>query len=122
MTLSADRVRLELGNPPEADISDDNIDTIISEEANNLFVVASRCAELLSLYYAQKPDIKLGDYSESFSQRAKHYSALAKTLKGKAIAKTAKPYFGGTSISDKERNKQDTDRPEPDFERGFMEV
>jgi len=86
-------------------------------EFPNVRRAAAEVASQIALKFARTPDIKDGDTTVSYSQRATQYAALARTLKREATLLAAVPYAGGISIADKQTGEADTDRVRPAFSR-----
>lgn len=113
-------IRSEIGSPSTTEIADATLTSIISQEVT-YYGSAYRAAEQLQRYFAVRAaDYRAGNYSESFSQRAKAYADIVKELRTKMESLSAQPYFGATSVSDIDTREDQTDRPDPDFERNMF--
>ncbi len=120
--MTPSKIRAELGNPDESDLSDVTIIDAFAEEVT-FWGTAARCAEILARRYAHRADYGLMEYRESFSQRAKAWAEIAKDLRRKArMYGKSDPYAGGISVDDKKMRANDLSRTPPSFKRNMMEV
>ena len=115
-----DAVRFYVGDTIGADpqITDEEIEFLLTDEGTNALRAAARAAEAISAKYARQVDKTVGGLSLQAGRRAEKYATLAKELWQRA-SRTGKglptPYTGGISQADKEINEADTDRTQPSF-------
>lgn len=113
-----DAVRLLVGDTITTDpqLQDEEIAYFLSQAGGSVTGAAVRCARALMAKFARLVDKSVGDLRLSYSQRQAAYAALLADLETQ-LALGAVPFAGGTSISDINTRRGDTDRPAPDFER-----
>ena len=118
-TINRDKIRLLIGDTDTTDqqLSDEEIAFFLTEEGS-VYRAAAAAARALLAKYSRLVDKSVGDLSISYSQRVESYKALIKDLDSRAGGRTSVPYLGGSSISDMDSEKEDTNRPKPAFERG----
>ncbi len=121
MSLSPNRLRMELGNPETSTISDTQLEIIIAESNNDLQLSVAKASEILYKYFSQKADLTVGDYSEKFSQKAAAFKSIYEEAKGIVRHKGIKIYAGGISKADKLRKELDPDGTKSDIHRGLLE-
>lgn len=105
-----------------AQLSDESINALVVLK-DDTYAAAAMAAESLAAKYARISDLKVGDLSISYSQRAKDYREMAArlwVLAARAAVRT--PYAGGISIADKEIDQDNTDRVQPAFSVGMHSV
>lgn len=124
-TSTKDAVRFLIGDTNAADpqLQDEEITYLLNLYGGNIYTAAIVAARSLASKYSREPDVKIGDYSTSNSQKAKAYLALANELEqtqNKGLLGRVKPYAGGISIADKQQDEQNTDRVLPAFTRYDM--
>ena len=115
-----DAVRLRIGDTTSTDpqLTDEEIAYALSDASNSVLAAALTSCKWLVSRYARQADIKMGETSVSASQRAKAYTALVGQLESELLTGTsAAPYVGGTSIADKQIDRDDTDVVQPSFTR-----
>jgi hypothetical protein len=117
-----DAVRFLTGLTDTTDqrINDEEIDWLLTQNNNNVYLAAAATAASVSATYTDQVDKTVGDLSLKYSQRADKYAALSKALAKEAASQSGHPtlssllvYAGGTSVSDKETRSSDTDYPAP---------
>lgn len=113
-----DRVRLWVGDTDSNDpqITDEEIAFFLSD-AGSPVAAALMAAQMLAAKYARAVDKSVGDLRLSYSQRAKAYQALVSDLRFRVATRTAPPFAGGISKTQKEATVSDTDRVPPAFTR-----
>lgn len=124
-TSDKDAVRFLIGDTDITDqqMQDEEITFLLTLYGGNIYTAAIVAARSLASKYARFPDVRIGDYSTSNSQRFNAYLALAKQLEQTQTAgliHKVKPYAGGISIADKQQDEQNTDRVRPAFTRNDM--
>jgi len=77
-------------------------------------------ARALAAKFSRQSDETVGSVSKSFSQRAKAFLDLAKSLRS-ASNRNGVPYAGGISVGDKLSNIQDDDRVKPVFTKHMQD-
>ncbi len=114
-----DQVRFLIGDTDTTDqqLSDEEILWAISEEGN-VYFAAARCALALASKFARLVDKEVGDLSLDYSQRQKAYQDLADELSESATLRSATPYQGGQTHSDKRIDQDDPDNVQPAFQKG----
>jgi len=83
----------------------------------NPYLAAAACAERLSLKFGRDVTFRVGDTQVNYGERAREYRLLATQLRQRYALRSAMPYAGGLSISEKQTILADTDRVEPAFHR-----
>lgn len=117
-TSDRDWVRFEIGDTDTTDqlLSDEEIASLITDRGSKE-AAALAAAEGLAAQFARKVTKAVGDLRINYSDLAKQYRELAKSLKTKAGLRKARPIAGGISISRKDTVEADTDRVKPWAER-----
>lgn len=123
-----DAVRLLIGDTDTTDeqLSDPEVAYFLSVNPNKL-LAASLAADSLAGYYSRQIDSEVDEIRALASQRKKHYTELAVTLRERArsessgsLAITPSAIFaGGLSIAGKRTERDDTDRVPARFRRGM---
>lgn len=117
-----DAVRLLVGDNDQTDqqTSDEEIAFNLSEQGDNVYEAAALTAWQLSGKYSRQADLSYDSVKESLSQKSKQYLELATRLERRADKSSGMgvPSAGGVSIDAMDDADDDTDRPEPAFERG----
>lgn len=124
---SSDRswVRLRIGDNSSADVLlyDEEIDVLLASEGGK-YAAAASAARSIGARYARKTDKQIGRLRISMAQASQHYFDLADKLDTEAATAIGGmddivvPYAGGISLSDRDSDADDTDRPEYSFIRG----
>jgi hypothetical protein len=111
------QVRLKLGdtNPDDQQLSDEEIDLLLSE-AGSVESAVQRGARVLAARYARQTDKWVGDLKILYSQRARAYRELAESLSG-TVSVFRIPSAGGIRVSEKETMASDPDLVAPAFRR-----
>lgn len=110
-------------NEATAQLSDEEIEWMLSENGNNVYLAAVQSVDYIANTYAtQARSRTVGALSISYEARADEYRKLGMALRQRwATFTTITPYAGGISRSDKRTNEQDTDWDKPDFVRHMQE-
>ena len=117
-----DAVRYLIGDTGTTElVSDAEINYLRSTVGDNVLAVAAEAARNLSHKYAALVDQTVGKISVSYSQKAKQYQDLYNSLRRRA-GQSGRIYAGGISLSDKELDDDDSDRPAPAFTVGMMDA
>lgn len=112
-------VRFEVGDI-DADsqiLTDEQVDTALAEEGDDVRGAAARLLESLSRRYALQADVSTGDLRLTYSRQSEALAKRAgelRTTQGTVGA----PFAGGTSRSDKEVRAGESDRVQGAFTRG----
>ena len=116
-----DAVRFEVGDTSSADplVTDEEIAYILAGEGT-ILSAAAKCCEMIAAKFARDIDKKIESTSISASQRYKHYSELAKSLKQR-ISGSGTPYSGSMYVADKEADESDSSLKQPNFKLGMMD-
>lgn len=120
-TTPKDMVRLQIGDtvPTSPLLQDEEISFFLTTRAN-IYGAAAECCRSLAARFSSQASTAAGDTKIQFSDIAKAYAARAVSFDVKAAtAGSAMPYAGGISQSDKQNNKEDTDRTQPQFSIGM---
>lgn len=122
LTVELDQIRLLIGDVDGDDpqLTDQELNYYLSTEGSVYRAASAACRGLMALF-ARKADKSVGDLRLSYSQRQAHYAALATALERRAATTSAVPYLGGSSRSDVDNEKSDTDRTVPSFEKNQFE-
>ncbi len=120
-TSNRDFVRFQVGDTSTADqlLTDGEITGLISEYGNK-WAASAAAARGIAAGFARKVRESDGDASVDFQQQYEHYKDLAAELKAQ-VASGVKPFAGGISKSDKDAQRDDTDRVEPVFTKGMTD-
>lgn len=97
-------------------VSDEEIAYALSVQPAPELAAAVIC-EALAAKFSGLADKRVGDVSESCSQKAAAFQLRAEQLRSNAVT-LALPVFGGLSISEKEMLDADTDAVQPSFRIG----
>lgn len=123
ITSDIDKIRLEIGATDvnaTVTLFDDEITYALTQE-NTFWGAAARCAEMLSMKWKQKVDVRLGRSMQlTYTKMAEQYAEEAKRLRKKALGARA-PWAGGIKGADKELAEQDTTLVQPAFTRTMQE-
>jgi len=113
-----DQVRFFTQDTDQSDqlLQDEEINFLLTLEGGPL-KAAVKAAETIAGKFARKCDEKVGQVSVSFSQKSKQYFELAAKLKRHSDIKGACPFAGGLDISQKDTQRDNDDRVQPDFRR-----
>jgi hypothetical protein len=129
------QVRFLIGdNITDKMIMDDaEIEWLISQHANVYMAAAAACDSIaLKISTADTASGKVGpinrkrvgqtdiSYATGTGRTSEEYTALGSTLRARGSSYQM-PYAGGISVSDKEANVSDTDRPRDGFKRGMFD-
>ncbi len=116
-----DHVRFLIGDTDSTSeqLSDEEVNHTLTESSSSVYPAAILCADSLIAKYSRLMDKNIGDLKISWSQRVEHYKGLRTTLRDRLAIRSATPYAGGISVSDKSSVKLDTDRTKPAFARGM---
>ena len=119
-----DQVRRMIGDVISSDqqIADEEINFAITQRSS-VYGAAADCCRYIAAQYSRKADLVTqgagGSLKTNYSQQSRAYAAMAATFESKsAMFGGAVPYAGGISVSDKQKNEQDTDRVAPQFNIG----
>jgi cytochrome c1 len=118
-----DQVRFLIQDTNEALplFQDEEIDWMLTQEANVYMAAAALCDIRVTQVGGGGKGIKrkkVGDLDITYN--ADHYKALSATLKARGMGHQV-PYAGGTSVTDKTAQKQNTDWVRPAVPRGILE-
>lgn len=123
ITTDIDKIRLEIGATDataSVTLFDDEITYALTQE-DNFWGAAARCAEMLSMKYMQKADVRLGhSLWVQYTKLAEQYAAQAARLRQKALG-TRVPWVGGMDLADKQTYEEDLSIVQPAFARKMME-
>jgi hypothetical protein len=97
-------------------VQDEEIAFVLTTQPNTLLAAAIVC-DAAAAKLSQEADARVGDVSESSSQKATAFRQRAKDLRSNGY-KLAKPIFGGITRSQKEALDQDTELVQPSFRVG----
>lgn len=114
---SRDAVRFAIGDTLTSDqqITDEEIDFVLSTQPSITLAAIECCDHLIGLY-ARLVSQSVGSISVSYAERQKNYVGLRRRL---AHRLAPVPYAGGISIADKTSNEEDTDWDYPSIYRGM---
>lgn len=118
-----DKVRLLIGDTDSANASysDEAISALLTDNNDDVYETAAQLADGLAAKYSGHQDIKIDGFNVSWGERAQSYRDMATRLRktGKnAGGGFATPFISGTSISEMDTVRDDTDRNPSRFEIG----
>lgn len=116
-------VRRLIGDVVQSDplLSDQEVLWAIGQYTNE-WLAAAECCRNISSFYARQVDLVEGQLKNNYSQRSKRYSQLAVELEQRGFTRSgAAPYVGGTSLTDKNNQVENTDRTPPQFVIGMFD-
>lgn len=118
-----DQTRYLIGdtNPKDQQLSDQEIEWVLSVYNNAPLNAAVRCTETLIAKYARLVDETVGQVKIMFSQRLKGYDQTLTMLSNRLTMEDAAPFAGGISVSQKQNNLQNSNLVRPDFYKHMME-
>ncbi len=118
-----DKVRFLIGDTDTGDqqLQDEEIDAMLTDNADNAYTAAIACAEVLVARFSRYVTKSVGDLSISYGERVTNYKSLLGQLRMRSSIQSAAPYCGGISVSDKLTDEADTDRVAPAFSIGSMD-
>ncbi|TXH52452.1 MAG: hypothetical protein E6Q97_16015 [Desulfurellales bacterium] len=127
MSDQIELVRLLVGDTTKDEtdaylLTDRQIRLLITESGGNTYSAAALCAEALAAKFAADTSASIGDVSVGGGVLYQQYTQLARKLRRQAALRTAAPYAGGLSKSDKRAVEDDDDRVTPSFGRDLHEV
>ncbi len=114
------KVRMILGNPSESVIDDDTIEALLEEFNDDVWATAASCAGIIARHLGLKASKSIADVKYEYLRQAELWKSFMHELEEKQFG-LSKPFFGGTSVADKEVRAEDEDRPKSDFWRGMFE-
>ncbi len=124
-STARDAVRFLIGDTDTTDqqISDEEVNWLITENGNNVYLAGSASARKVAAEFTRQVRTKtVGALSISYAARAQEYRDLADDLRQQASTKIALAvYAGGISRADKELQEADTDWDKPAFTRGMTD-
>lgn len=115
-TRDRDLIRTLIGDTT-GKLSDEFIDYAISSEAN-VWYAAAMCADVIGGQTGTVTDMTVGDLSIRYGTGQTNYAALAKQFRVRG-SMSAVPFAGGLTQSDKDTEKDNTDRVVPAFSIGM---
>lgn len=120
-TSAMDKVRFLIGDTNSSDqhISDEEINAMLADNANDAYSTAIACTEALISKFSRYVTKSIGDLSISYGEIVSNYRSLLGDLRRKATIALCTPYAGGISVSDKEIDEGDSDRVKPAFTIGM---
>lgn len=91
LTTDIGKVRLALGDtsdgsgmrPDGANFEDEELDTFLVLEGDDVELATARALEVLANQWASRADLQVGPRKESLSQIATRYAELAKTVRAR---------------------------------------
>lgn len=118
-----DQVRFLVQDTVSTDqlLSDNEIRFLLTLEGGPL-KAAAKAAETIAAKFARKCDEAVGQVKISFSQKSKQYFELADKLKRSSSIKQAIPFSGALDISQKEIQRDDSNRVDPIFRRDLHDI
>lgn len=123
ITSDIDKIRLEIGATDinaSVTLYDDEITYALTQESS-FWGAAARCAEMLSMKWTQKVDVRLGRSMQlTYSKMAAQYAQQAKRLRTRDLGMRV-PWAGGTKVLDKELYENDATVVQPAFTRTMQE-
>lgn len=126
LSTDKDKVRLLIGDVLSTDqqLSDEEINAVISMVGGSVGVAAIRCCLILSARYARYADKWVGDLKIMASQKSEAYRKLAEELEDQGTTLTGsrthqQPFAGGISIAQKEALAGNSDFPPTSFSKGM---
>lgn len=111
--LSWIRLRIFDTSSASAKLTDEEIANLVATYSNR-YLAAAAAAETIAGKFALYSDKTVGKLSISQGSLGDRYMKLAATLRREAGLR-ATPFAGGITISDKDSEKQDSDRVDPAF-------
>lgn len=118
-----DAVRVLVGdtNTSDQQIDDEAISFNLAQAGDDIYRAASMTARQIAATYARRANTKLEGVSVDYKGLQDSYLRLAGRLEKDATLYGSRglgtPIAGGISVSDMEAEREDSDRPEPAFER-----
>lgn len=97
-------------------VQDEEILFVLTEQPNPK-AAAADIADAIAGKLSQEADARVGDLSESSSQKAEAFRKLAQDLR-RTLSASALPVFGGIRHSQKEVLEEDPDLVQPSFRKG----
>lgn len=123
-TSATYQVRFLIGDVLSSDpqVQDEEISFAIGQRST-IYGAAAECCRSLAAKFARSVDMQAGQSASKFSQLSSGYTAKANEFEAKAaMGGAGLPYAGGISITDKQRQENDTDRVPPQFKIGMDET
>lgn len=110
-----DAVRWLVGDtdPARKLVSDEEVAYALGD-VSNVHAAAALVADAIAAQFSRDSDRQVGDLKISASQKSKQYRQTARMLRRKASLAVS-PFVGGTSVSDKNSRRDDSDRPQEAF-------
>jgi hypothetical protein len=122
LSSPADDLRFKLNdtNASKPMFSDGEIAALLFQANGDVLLAAIAAVDILIGRFSAACDETVGSVSIQFSQKTKGYQALAFVFR-RQLARRAIPYAGGMSVSQKLRNRGNTDLVQPSFTVGMLE-
>lgn len=120
-TLMQVRLLIEDVKAADEQLQDQEIAWVINQ-FSNVYLAAAQCCRLLAARYSRDVDTVEGELRTLYSARQRAYAARGVEYQQFGMSRGgAVPYAGGTSITDKINQAENTDRVPPDFNRGMFD-
>ena len=118
-----DRLRLTIGDTDSnAQQFQDTELTYILQTEGTVTAAAIKCCDLLVAKYARYVDQSVGRVKYSYQQLFDHYIKLKEQLEKASLKDGVAIYAGGISKTEKNTQRDDTDRVKSAFRRDIFEV
>lgn len=100
-------------------MNDEELSFLLVQRPNPYFA-AAMAAERLAVRYGNTVRSKtVGDLTLNYGERETHYRTLSGELRRQGMTQNIRPFVGGSSISDVDARKEDTDRVQGAFSVGM---
>ena len=118
-----DEVRFLIGDTNSKDplLQDEEINYLLERYNNYPMNASIEACEMVVSKFSRQADESVGGVSKSFSQKATAYLKLRDMLRTRMAINGARPYAGGISVSDKQKNDQNSDLAPPTFTKHQFE-
>lgn len=113
-TLDAVRFLVEDTNSQDPQLQNEEINWLIAQYTN-VWKSAAYAAGNIAAKYARQVSKAVGDLRLEYQQRQQAYKDLRADLLRQAANRTALPWLGGISRSERQASRQDTDLIQPKF-------
>lgn len=124
-TSGIDAIRRLIGDtiataPAEERLEDEELDALLRTEGNYKSAAATAARSLAAKLLRKATEKSVGQLRLVYQERGRGLLQLAASLEAD-VGRTAKPYVGGISVSDKAAVEANTDRVAPSFTVGMLD-
>lgn len=119
-----DAVRFLIGDTDSKDplLLDGEVTYLLNQANQSVLAASIRGCEQIAMKFARLADEAVGQVRISYNQKYQSYLKMKDTLRARIAIEDMTPYAGGISVTDKNTQKSNQDRVQPDFTKHVMEA